>query len=402
MTQEYRGVPVSDLDFNDPQFVAEIYPRLETVRSQGPIVYHPGLKQYLVTGWRDCATVFGNANNFASDVEFFTGLFGGETMECMEKDRHDKVRGIWAHSFQRATIEERRALVAEVVEGQVAPFVERLRSGEVVDAASQMTRRIPTLIIARMLGIPAQDHAQFSAWSDAMTGIAEGERDPGPRGHELVKAGKDATQALNGYIRSVLEERRRHPGDDLVSQMVNSPQVEIMDEQEVVASNTQLVFAGNESTAKLMATALVVLAQHPDQRRQLRANRSLIPQALEEIHRWNTVVQIGWRYVRNGGATVAGHRLEDGEAVLCLQGAGNRDPQRWAEPQVMDIHRPPVQHLGFGFGLHSCLGLNLARLEIEILLNRLLDEVPDWQLEEVDWGRQWILRGPIRIEMAAG
>jgi cytochrome P450 len=113
------------------------------------------------------------------------------------------------------------------------------------------------------------------------------------------------------------------------------------------------------------------------------------------------MAQVNWRYVRNGGAEVGGAMLPDGSAILTLLGAANRDPDRWERPEVLDIHRPHQQHLGFGFGLHSCLGLNLARLEVQIWLDRLLTELPEWEVAELDWGGEWTLRGPVRIELTA-
>jgi cytochrome P450 len=234
-----------------------------------------------------------------------------------------------------------------------------------------------------------------------MSGITAGTIDTSSRGPELVRAGMQATAELNDYIARQVEERRGDPGDDLISRMVTSPVVSELTEQEVIAGNTQLVFAGNGTSAKWMAQVLYALSAFPDQRRMLVQDRSLIPQAIEEVHRWNTMAQVTWRYARGGGATAAGTELPDDAVVLCLLGAANRDPQRWERPAELDILRPPQQHLGFGFGLHSCLGLNLARLEVQIWLERLLEELPEWEVGEVDWGTEWTLRGPVRIDLAA-
>lgn len=389
------------MDFQDPEFVRNPYPAYQRLRELGPVVYHEGIGQYLVTGWRDNARILGNVESFASDEEFFIGLFGGLTMEAMEKDRHDPVRSIWAKDFQRPTLEAQRAMVTEVIEAALMPFIEKVKSGETVEAVHEMTRGIPTVVIARMLGIPPEDFRQFSAWSDAMGGIPEGESDPTPRGAEIVRQGKQATADLNAYIAGEVAKRRTNPSDDLIGTMVSSPISETMDLQEIVASNTQLVFAGNETTAKLMAHTLNALALYPDQRRMLVEDRSLIPQALEEIHRWNTIVHLNWRVARNGGATVGDHRLDDGSMVMCLTGAANRDPDRWERAEELDILRPSAQHLGFGFGMHSCIGLNLARMEAQIWLNRLLDELPEWDVAELDWGSNWVLRGPAAIHIAA-
>jgi cytochrome P450 len=257
---------------------------------------------------------------------------------------------------------------------------------------------VPTIVIARLMGIPVSDHEQFSTWSDAMGDIVQGLQDPTPQGQELVTAGRQATAELNEYVRERVAERRGAGGSDLVSLMVDSPVArELMTDSEVVASNTQLVFAGNETTAKLMSVALLALARFPDVRRELREDRTLLPRAVEEIHRWNSVSTVTWRTVATRDAQVAGHPVEEGAVLMLLRNAANRDPSRWEDPATLDVRRPGRGHLGFGFGMHSCLGLNLARLEVQVLLDRLFDRLPDWDVTDVDWGTGWALRGPTRL-----
>jgi cytochrome P450 len=320
-----------------------------------------------------------------------------------ERDRHDAIRGIWASDFQRGNLESQRPLVEEVVAQQLDPFVERVRSGETIDAVAEMTRSIPTLVIARMLGIETAMFKQFSAWSDAMGAIAEGALDTSDRGMETIMEGRRATAELNSYIAGQVEERRRTPADDLIGKMVSSDYAKsAMTDNEVIASNTQLVFAGNETTAKLMAHALVALAAHPDQRRLLAGDRSLIPQAIEEVHRWQTITQFIDRDVRDGDVELGGVVIPGGSVVTPMQGAANRDPARWESASSFDITRPPRQHLGFGFGMHSCIGLNLARLEAQIWLDRFLGELPEYEVaRDVDYGSNFQLRGPSAVHIVA-
>ncbi|MEU0482119.1 cytochrome P450, partial [Streptosporangium sp. NPDC006013] len=246
-------------------------------------------------------------------------------------------------------------------------------------------------------GVPAEDFSQFVQWSDDMGGILEARDDGSAEGRDLIARGKKATTEINEYLGREVARRRRDGGADLVSKMAVSDVP--MAEDEVVASNTQLVFAGNETTSKLMGYTLIALAQHPEQRAELRADRSLIPQAIEEVHRWTSVLVYNLRFVRQAGTEVAGVPLPEGAVVMALQAAANRDPERWSDPQHFDIHRPQLAHLGFGAGLHSCLGLNLARLETEILVNRLLDEIPDWDVRDVVWGSNPMVRGASVIPM---
>jgi cytochrome P450 len=397
--------PAVNLSFREPGFNQDPFPVLEEIRKAGPVVYNELRGTWLLTSYPDVARVLGDARQYAQgETEAFTDFFGGPTMETIdEPQRHDAIRGIWAADFQRGNLESRRSLVERVVRERLDPFADRVRAGETVDAVAEMTRSIPTLVIAGMLGIETAMFRQFSAWSDAMGAIAEGALDTSDRGMETIMAGRQATADLNEYIAAQVEERRRQPADDLIGKMVSSEYARTaMAEKEIIASNTQLVFAGNETTAKLMAHTLVTLAQHPDQRRLLAGDRTLVPQAVEEVHRYQTITQFIDRDVKESDVEIRGVAIPRGSVVTPMQGAANRDPGRWDHPGEFDLTRPPRQHLGFGFGMHSCIGLNLARLETQIWLDRLLDQLPEYELaEEVDYGSNFQLRGPLAVQIAA-
>jgi cytochrome P450 len=396
--------PVVNVSFHEDGFNQDPFPVLEEIRSAGPIVYNELLDRWMVTAYPFVSRVLGDSGHYPQGAsEAFVDFFGGTTMETIdEPERHNAMRGIWAADFQRGTLEGQRELVERVVADQLDPFVERVRSGETVEAVADLTRSIPTLVIANMLGIDTAMFAQFSAWSDAMGATTEGALDPTPRGMETVMAGRQATAELNAYIAEQVKDRRRNPSNDLIGKMVAAPFAQTgMSEVEIIASNTQLVFAGNETTAKLMAHTLVSLAAHPDQRRLLAKDRSLVLGAIEEVHRWQTITQFIDRDVREE-VELAGIRLPPGAVVTPLQGAANRDPERWDNASAFDVTRPPRQHLGFGFGLHSCIGLNLARLEVQVWLDRLLDLLPEFEVaQEVDYGPNFQLRGPFAVHIAA-
>ncbi|WP_157988087.1 cytochrome P450 [Jiangella endophytica] len=392
-----QEVPTIRLDVLDPRFVVDPYPFMEEVRALGPVVRERESGYFLVTGYRDAARVMGLAKSFASDVEHFVALFGGATMECMDNPRHDQVKSIWAKDFQRGTLAERRAFVEHVVDEQTRDVIDRLRAGETVDAVTGMTRAIPTIIIATMMGVRPEDFRQFVQWSDDMGGVLEARDDGSPEGRARVERANRATRELNAYLLKEVARRRAEGGDDLVAKMATSDVP--MAEDEIVASNTQLVFAGNETTSKLMGYAIAALAQHPEQRRELLHDRSLVPQSIEEAHRWTSVLVYNLRFVKEEGTVVGGVALPKDATVMVLQAAANRDPDRWDDPSAFDLHRPPQAHLGFGAGLHSCLGLNLARLETEVLINKLLDEVPDWEVLEPAWGTNPMVRGASAIPL---
>lgn len=404
MPTDSIACPTIDIDFTDWTFNQDPHPVIDTWRELGPVVYNERHDRYLTFSYRTCAKVLGNVERFDSSgmVEFFKGHFGGLTMEAIDTPRHHQMRGVWSPAFQREALEAQRQLVSEVVASRIDPFIARLRDGEVLDAIPNLTRGIPTLVIARMLGIEEEMYEQFSAWSDAMGSSSEAKLDDTERGAEIMRASLEGTKALNDYITETVARRRANGrGDDLVSMMVFDEFAKSMEESEIVASNTQLVFAGNETTAKLMASTLVALAQHPDQRRALAADPSLIPQAFEEVHRWATLVQNLSRFASSDESEVAGVHIPRGAEIMAMIGAGNRDPQRWDDPHKFDIFRPAKQHLGFGFGMHVCLGLNLARLEAQVWMEQLLQKMPDFEIDgPIDYGRNFLLRGPVAVPLA--
>ncbi|MCU1456992.1 MAG: cytochrome [Actinomycetia bacterium] len=392
------------LDYGDADLAQDPYPTFERVRALGPVVRDSRSGDWLVTGFEDCARVHANHKTFTSEVPEGTGpgVFGGPVFELMDGPRHDEIRGIWARDFLRAQLERHRPMIETVVDRALDAFVPRVLDGETVDAVTGLTREIPTDVISNLLGIDEDRQGEFSLWSDHMGAVATAMFDKSEAGQAAMLEGVEATRNLNGCIADEVERRRKCPGEDLISTMVQSPVAQTMAENEIVANNTQLVFAGNETTAKWMAHTLVTLARHPDQRAALVADRSLIPRALEEVLRFETVAQLGRRTVRTDDAEVAGVPIPRGDAVACLLGAADRDPNRWDDPNAFDVLRAPKQHFGFGFGLHLCIGIHLARLETQVWLDRLLDRLPEWEVaDDITYGTNVVLRGPAAVPISA-
>jgi cytochrome P450 len=385
------------LPWTDPDLNADPRRVLETLRPLGPVVFNEAENSWLILSYEHCSAILADPMHFSSAglIPFIMDQFGGLTMEGMD-DRvcHSGVRGIWSKEFLRGSLENQREVVTRIVAEQVGGMVARLRDGETVDAVSAATRRIPTLVIAHMLGLDPSAHEEFSAWTDHQIAMVAGSMDPSPEGRALVEAGKAATKQMNQHVAAEIQGRRERDTPDLIGMGARCPSIGADD---LIANVTQLVVGGNETTARLMAVSLVVLAQHPEQRRWLATNRRLLRSAIEELLRYETIVQWMARTTLTD-VEVAGIEISEGASIACMLGAANRDPARWDAPNDFDIQRRQRAHLGFGTGMHTCLGLNLTRLEMEIFLDYLMTELPDWELAEPPtYGRSFPIRGPEQV-----
>jgi cytochrome P450 len=391
--------PTVDFDMLDPDFAQEPYETMAAWRALGPVVYNSRHDQYLLTTHYGCVRALGDISHFnsANVLPEMEKAFGGPTMLGTDGLRHQTVRDIWAPGFERKAVEaEWSAKIRQIVDVYVDQFVERIRSGESLDALAEMTRIIPTIVTAKLLGVEEDVYQDFITWSDAMAAVLSARLDPTPRGQEILAEGAAATAALNGYIGGLIEKNRAQGVSDgtLMAQMVFDDFAPSMPDREIIANGTMFTVAANESTAQMMAMALYALGSHPDQRRALVADKSLIPAALEEVHRWLTLSQTVLRFACSDESKVEGFTIPEGSAVMVLLGCANRDPARWNNPNSFDIFRLRKAHIGFGFGPHVCLGIHIARMEMSIWLNRLLEKLPEYEFAgDVEFGTDFTLRG---------
>ena len=390
-----------NINFMTSEINADPYPALQAVREKGRAVFNEMNGEWMITGHDDIMAVLHQHRQATLEAqrEDATRMFGGEMLEVKEGPHHHELRNVWARDFSVTEVEKLTPLVAQIIDEAFDAIELHFAAGESIEAVSQLTRSIPARVIAHLLGIAPEMRANVIRWSDDMADSLSAMLDTSERGDALREGSRIGTMKLRQHLGDLVAHRRANPGDDPISKMVHSAIGKRIGDDELLANCVFLTFAGNETTAKLLATTLVVLACHPDQRRILAAERSLIPNAVNEILRYASVAQVVPRMVVECPVEAAGRTFEPGDKLMLLFGAANRDPARWEDPDRFDISRKSLRNLGFGFGPHLCLGLNLARLETAIFIDRLLDRMPSYEVGAVDYGANFMLRGPQRIEL---
>jgi cytochrome P450 len=261
-------------------------------------------------------------------------------------------------------------------------LLDRVQAQGQMDLIKDYAYPLPINVISEMLGVPHADREQIHAWSEAMArGLGLGRPDPGIMEH---------MRAFAEYTAQLVADKRQHPADDLVSQLVAiEEQGDRLSETELISMITLLIFAGHETTSNLIGTGSMMLLDHPDQLEKLKADLSLVPSAVEELLRYNgPATTVGPRFATED-IELGGKLIKKGDMVIAVVKSANHDERQFADPDELDITRTIDRHLAFGSGIHTCLGASLARMEGDIAFTTLLSRMPNLRLsaprESLTW-----------------
>jgi cytochrome P450 len=321
-----------------------------------------------VFGFDEVVQVLRDHETFSSTVyEGIMGLVMGRTILQMDEPDHRVARAMVSSSFRSKVLERWEGdLVSVIVNGLIDGFVHRGRA----DLVREVTFNYPVQVIARILGLPRGDYPSFQRWAIEITSVAAN-----------WERGVAASASLRDYFAGVMEERRRHPGDDLISELVA---VEVdgtkLTDEEIYSFLRLLLPAGVETTYRATGNLLLALLSDRGQFDALYEDRSLYPQAFEEAVRWEPPVTVILRRAMRD-TELAGVAIAEGADVALLLGAANRDERKYADPDRYDMFREIRQHVGFGFGVHVCLGMHLARMESRVAINTLFDRLGRFTLD---------------------
>lgn len=305
---------------------------------------------------------------------------------------HSRYRGILNRGFTPREIGAFEGRIREITSALVD---EILAKGGTADLVSELTIPLPVTVIAELLGVDPARHSDFKRWSDAFVSQATRGADLDP----MIASMRE----FNDYFAAEIERRRAEPSDDLISRLVHAETSEgRLSALELLAFTRLLLIAGNETTTNLIGNAVIALLENPEQLERLRAEPGLIPNAVEEALRFDSPVQ-GLPRMAVKDVEVGGEKIPAGSRVMLMIGAANRDPARWPDADRFDVARDTTGHLGFGFGIHFCLGSHLARLESRCALEAIVGRLPNLRFAgEVTRSPNPILRGPARLPVAFG
>lgn len=400
-----RGA-VMDIDFFAPDVAADPFPYYEKVRAAGRCVRNEAAGIWMVTGYDDTLAVLRDPARFSStlmsDDTFGPWYEGAPTMLGTDPPEHTRLRSVVQRLFTHRATVQREPLVSRLVDELLARdgVSERLLSGEAVDVVAALAAPLPMLVTASLLGLPTRDQPLLSEWTDQMAvgSVAAAVAGTEPEGQETYARAVAAGHQLADYVREHLASRSQRQGQNVMSHLVAAADKGQVTDAEVTAACVLLLLAGGETTVKAIGNAIVLLARHPEERRRLHDDPTLLGLAVEEVLRYSGPSQFDPRLVVQD-TRIGSSALHKGDVVWVFQPAANRDPERFPDPDRFDVARTPNPHVSFGYGIHLCLGAPFARLEMRIALRRLLELTPDFEVRQVDYGRGFFVRGPSTLQL---
>jgi cytochrome P450 len=325
---------------------------------------------------------------FSSHAEFSElARMLGLWLIFMDPPEHTRLRKLMNKGFSPAAIEGLRPQVEAIVDQMLGS----LRHGSEIDLMREFANPMPVRIISAMLGVPQELHETFVNWSRAIA-VFRGSPD---RTVEQARAAQDALVQMTEFFRKTVAERRRNKGNDLISLLIDIEEDgEVLTEEELYAQCIALLFAGHETTRNLIGNGMYTLLQHPEETAELREKPETIRTAVEEILRYESPVQFTARVLKEE-IEVCGQRIPAKWSILCMLGAANRDPKQFKEPNRLNLKRLNNQHLAFSAGPHFCIGSQLARLEGQIAILKLVQRFPEMKLTgpKPEWAATFGFRG---------
>ncbi len=382
----------------DPDVLANPYPLYQRLREEAPVHWDPFLHAWVVTRYQDVMHVLTNfsANRTPTPEQLTAMGLGGLTpiaqvmvqqMLFMDAGAHTRLRGLCAEAFTPHRVETLRAHIQEIAN----QLLDKVRDAGKMEVIEEFAAPLPAIVTAEMLGVPTSDHPQLKQWSaDFAEMLGNFQHNPNRVARVLR-----SLEEMWGYFKTLVAELRRKPRAGLVSSLLSAEvNGDRLTEDEVIANSILTMVGGQETTTNLIGNGIVSLLRNPEQANQLRNDPSIIGVAVEELLRYESPSQYTARLAPED-LEMGGKKISKRQAVLAVMGAANRDPERFPDPDRLDLTRKDNRHVAFGWGPHFCFGAPLARIEGQIAFAAVLRRFPDMQLdcERLVWRENLGLRG---------
>jgi cytochrome P450 len=406
MTQDV-GAPAGAARLFGPEMVDDPYPFYHRLRAADPVHWNEADGHWVLTRYADVAALLRSpavSSDRASPERQREAApelrpllaFRADSMLNTDPPKHTRLRNLVSKAFTPAAVEALAPFIRRTAE----QFLDAAQARGRMDVIRDLAYPLPVVVIAELLGVPAEDRDKFKAWADdaaAAAGNVRSNLSP-----DVFRRAMQGTRELVMYLHGVVARRRKAPAGDLISALVRAEEAgDRLSEQELYANAVLLLTAGHETTTNLIGNGTLALLRCPDQWRKLRDDPALAPSAVEELLRYDSPVQFTSRLLR-ADATVGGKQLRAGQTVLLLLAAANRDPEQFPDPDRLEVARADNKHVAFGLGPHFCLGAPLARLEGRIVFEALIRRLPGLRLdgEPPRYRDNFNLRGLRSLEVA--
>jgi cytochrome P450 len=383
-------------DPRDTTFLTDPYPVFASLRTKGPVHWHEELGLAVAVSHAACSEVLRDRSagrlwqdrEPASSFAAFNLLHQNSLLES-EPPRHTRLRRLISAAFARGHTERLRPSVRTIAGSLVSSLRSAISADGSADLLTHLAAPLPIEVIAELLGVPAEDRPRLQPWSNAIVKMYE----YGLPADAAAEA-ETAAREFVDYLRSLAARRASAPGPDLVSDLVAVRDgTDRLSDDELVGTAVLLLMAGHEATVNVVGNGVLALLTHREEWSRLVADPSLLPTAVEELIRFDAPLQLFER-TATAPTTVAGYSLRPGDKVAALLGAAARDPLVFPSPDRLDVGRSPNAHLGFGAGIHYCVGAPLARVEIAAALEALVTQLPELRLAgEPERRPEFVIRG---------
>ena len=382
------------INFNDKDFLVDPYPHLAKLRNAGKPIWHEETQMFLAAKYEDANAVLRNKSlgrifklrEPESEWSTFNWLHADSILDS-EPPKHTRLRALVSKAFNKNIIESQREIINKIVDGLIADIKKK---GSNFDLIAEFAEPLPVKVIVAMLGFPEEEEYLLRPWSQAIVKMYE----VNPSA-EVQAAAKKAAGEFADYVQKLADERKVKPGNDLITDLVRvEEQGEKLNAHELVATCVLLLNAGHEASVNGFGNGMVALLEREAQYALLRANPDgLAATAVEEFLRFDAPLHLFER-TATADTEIGGVEIKKGQKIASLLGSANRDENHFANADQMDITRDPNPHIGFGAGIHFCLGGPLARLEMGIALPKLVKAFPNMQIASDPVRRPtFVLRG---------